>query len=322
MGHIQPFRFGVLAETARSGEALRATAREAEDAGWSTLLIRDHFTEAPFGHQLAPFAALAWAAAITTTLRVGTLVLDHDYRHPVVVAKEAATLDVLSDGRFELGLGAGWAGQNMNERGSHSIRRASAWPDFRRRSRCSEGLFADAPLTFSGGIITSPHSTGSPKARPAARTLPILVGAGGKRMLGIAARRSGHRRDPDGDSIVDGVLTDIDPAARLPDVIGQKVEWIRAAAGARIDRLELSVVCSLLIDERRHDAAERLRRVRGWRNLSADEVLTMPTVFLGGIDEIVEQMYERRERYGISYFVVSDQSLRAAAPIVSRLSGR
>src|SRR5215213_11732707 len=104
----RPFRFGVIGEAITSRERLLDAARRAEALGYSTLLLRDHFVAEPFGDQLAPLVALTAAAAATRTLRVGSLVLDNDYRHPVMLAKEAATLDLLSEGRFELGIGAGW----------------------------------------------------------------------------------------------------------------------------------------------------------------------------------------------------------------------
>src|SRR2546428_1216057 len=109
MRGLRAFRFGVFAENARSREALLATARRAEEGGYATLLMRDHFIAEPFGHQLAPLAALATVASVTNKLRVGSLVFANDYRHPVLLAKEAATLDILSGGRFELGLGAGFS---------------------------------------------------------------------------------------------------------------------------------------------------------------------------------------------------------------------
>ncbi len=105
----RPFRFGVLGESVCSAAELVNTARRAEITGYATFLIRDHFIEEPFGHQLVPVAALATVAAATERLRVGSLVICNDYRHPVVVAKEVATLDVLSGGRFELGLWAGFS---------------------------------------------------------------------------------------------------------------------------------------------------------------------------------------------------------------------
>ena len=109
MMNPHPFRFGLLGESVRSATELVDTARRAEVAGFATFLIRDHFIEEPFGHQLAPFAALATVAAATDRLRVGSLVICNDYRHPVLLAKEVATLDLLSGGRFELGIGAGFS---------------------------------------------------------------------------------------------------------------------------------------------------------------------------------------------------------------------
>jgi probable F420-dependent oxidoreductase len=314
-----PFRFGVLVEAGHTREALSETARRAEGDGWSTLLIRDHFVEAPFGHQFAPFTALAWIAGVTTTLRLGTLVLDHDYRHPVILAKEAATLDVLSGGRFELGLGAGWARTEYKQAGIPFDPAGTRVDRFQETLAIVRGLFAGEPFTFDGRHFTIGGLEAFPK--PAQRPhLPILVGAGGRRMLSIAAREAdiiGLLSAP----IVDGVLTD-DPSTRRPGAVAEKVGWIRAAAGARIDEIELSTTCSIVIDEDRATAAERLRAGRGWRGVSVEEVLEMPTIFIGGVDRIAEQMRERRERYGISYFVVSDRSLGAAGPVVSRLAGQ
>src|SRR5690349_22543916 len=113
----RPFRFGVLCEQMNTRQSWVTRARQIEDAGYATLLIRDHFVREPFGDQFAPMIALMAAADATTTLRVGNLVLDNDYRHPVLLAKEAATLDVLSNGRFELGLGAGWAKAEYQQAG-------------------------------------------------------------------------------------------------------------------------------------------------------------------------------------------------------------
>src|SRR6516225_4924382 len=109
MERVRPFRFGVITENARSPGALLDTARKAEDSGFATFLLRDHFIAEPIGHQLAPIAVLATVAAATTTSRMGSLVFANDYRHPVILAKEVATLDVLSNGRVELGLGAGFS---------------------------------------------------------------------------------------------------------------------------------------------------------------------------------------------------------------------
>ncbi len=133
---MRPLRFGVVAENAQTPDDLLRTARLAEDAGCSTLLIRDHFIQDPFDHQLAPLTALAFVAAATSRLRVGTLVLSNDYRHPVVLAKELATLDQMSDGRVEPGLGAGFLRREYDQGGLTLDPAASASPGWRNRSAC------------------------------------------------------------------------------------------------------------------------------------------------------------------------------------------
>jgi probable F420-dependent oxidoreductase len=189
MTRLHRFRFGCLGENVRSATELMETARRAEAAGFATFLLRDHFIQEPFGHQLAPLAALATVAAATARLRVGSLVLCNDYRHPVLLAKEVATLDVLSGGRFELGLGAGFsrpeyeaAGLPYDPPGVRVDRLAEALQVFK-------GLFGAAPFTFAGRFysVTKLDAFPKPVQRPHP---PILVGAGGRRMLAIAAREA------------------------------------------------------------------------------------------------------------------------------------
>jgi alkanesulfonate monooxygenase SsuD/methylene tetrahydromethanopterin reductase-like flavin-dependent oxidoreductase (luciferase family) len=153
----RPFRFGVLGESIRTGAELTDTARRAEGFGYSTLLLRDHLVAEPFGHQLAPLVALAAAAAATTTLRIGTLVLANDYRHPALLAKEAATLDVLSDGRFELGLGAGWLSDEYRRAGMASIRPPSA--SVASPNRCAYSSSCSAASRRRRTVITSRSPT-------------------------------------------------------------------------------------------------------------------------------------------------------------------
>ena len=312
------FRFGLLGENVRSATELMETARRAEAAGFATFLLRDHFIEEPFGHQLAPLAALATVAAATERLRVGSLVLCNDYRHPVLLAKEVATLDLLSGGRFELGLGAGFsrpeyeaAGLPYDPPGVRVDRLAEALQVFK-------GLFGAAPFTFTGRFYSVTQLEAFPK--PVQRPYPpILVGAGGRRMLAIAAREA---------SII-GIQTASlatgrsvpDPSGLLAETIAEKIGWIRQQAGARFDHIELSIVSSVVVAEHRRGAAERLVRERGWEGLSVERVLEMPSIFIGSVDQIVDEMQKRRERYGISYYVVSDRSLEMVAPIVARLAG-
>jgi probable F420-dependent oxidoreductase len=314
----RPFRFGLLVERFSSHEALLRTTRQAEAAGFSTLLIRDHFIEEPFGHQLAPLVTLGVAAQATTTLRLGTLVIDNDYRHPALLAKECATLDVLSDGRFELGLGAGWASDEYAQIGMCFD------PPGVRMSRLTEGiqvlkgLWGQEPFSFDGQHfqISGLDSFPKPIQKPHP---PLLIGAGGKRMLELAAREAdiiGIMPSP----IRDGVIA-ADPSARTEAHMAEQVDCIRRAAGPRFEAIELSAVASLLVTgDRRRDAQELAAR-RGWQGVNADAVLDMPAVLIGTIDQISEDVRARRKRLDLSYFIVADRDLESAAPLVERLSG-
>src|SRR5262250_1143445 len=150
MMHPRPFRFGLLGESVRSAKELVETARRAEEAGFATFLLRDHFIEEPFGHQLAPLTALATVAGATSRLRVGSLVLANDYRHPVVLAKEVATLDALSGGRVELGLGAGFSQAEYAQAGLRFDSPGVRVDRLEEALRVLKGLFAAGPLTFAG----------------------------------------------------------------------------------------------------------------------------------------------------------------------------
>ena len=318
MTRARPFRFGVFGENARSPEALLDTARRAEDSGYATFLIRDHFIEAPFGHQLAPLTALATVAAATTRLRIGSLVLSNDYRHPVILAKEIATLDVLSNGRVELGLGAGFSKAEYDGAGLPFDPPGVRVDRFEESIRVLKGLFAEGPLTFCGKhyAITNLESYPKPAQRPHP---PILIGAAGKRMLAIAAREAdiiGFQTV----STAHGVMSD-DPSGRLAPAVSARVEQVRQIAGARLDRIELSMVATVVLAEERRAAAERFARERGWAGISAEQVLEMPSVFIGSIDRVVDEMRARREQYGISYYVVLDRAVQAVAPIVGRMAG-
>ncbi len=189
---------------------------------------------------------------------------------------------------------------------------------FEEALRVLEGLFGTEPFTFSGSFysVTDLDSFPKPVQQPHP---PLLVGAGGRRMLSIAAREAN----------IIGILTATvgtgrrlpDPSGLLAENIAEKIEWIRQEAGSRFDNIELSIVGSVVITDNRQKAAERLASERGWDGMSAERVLEMPSIFIGSVDQIVDQMQVRRERYGISYYVVSDRSMEMVAPIVARLAG-
>ncbi len=314
----RPFRFGVIGEQVRTREQLERTARLAEDLGFATFLLRDHFIAEPFGDQLAPVVALMAAAQATTRLRVGSLVLDNDYRSPVVLAKEAATLDVLSGGRFELGIGCGWLKSEYDQAGMPFDEPRMRVDRLEEGIQVLKGLFADGPLTFSGRHYAVTALDGFPK--PVQRPHPpMLIGAGSKRMLQLAGREA----DCVGilpKALPNGTISD-DLAERSPAALERKIAWIREAAGDRFHHIELSVVATILFTDDRRRRAEQLASERGWDGASVERVLEMPALFLGTLDQIAEEMHVRRERFGVSYFVVSDAEMETLAPLVAAVAG-
>ena len=287
------------------------SAREAEALGYSTLFVPDHFDEG-----LGPIAAMTAAAVATTTLRVGALVLDCDFRHPAVLARELATIDVLSDGRLEVGLGAGWKRLDYERSGITMDAPKVRVDRMIEHLRVLRALFAGEPCTFAGEHYRITDLDGTPKpSRPGGP--PFLIGGGGRRLLRFAAREA----DIVGvnASIHSG---EIDTAAAhdaLPASIDEKVEWVRDAAGARFDDLELNAWLSVAsVTDRASDLGETLAQVFA---ASPEEVLASPLTLIGSEEEIVDRLHERRTRWGYSYHVIPHDKLREFAPIVARLSG-
>jgi probable F420-dependent oxidoreductase len=317
MGQTHPFRFGVINERMTTRAAWLEGARRAEALGYATFLIRDHLRPDFFGPQFAPISALTAAAMATTTLRVGTLVLDNDFRHPAVLAKEAATLDLLSDGRFELGLGAGWleaeyaaAGIPFDSNGTRISRLEEAIPILK-------GLFGDGVVTANGTHYAVTALDGYPK--PAQRPHPpLMIGAAGKRMLRLAGREAEIVSIMTA-SVATGSLV-VDPAARNWARVREQIDWIRVGAGERFDRIELSTGADVVVTGDRRGETERYIARQGWGGLLPEDVWAMPNVFIGTVDEIAEAMRMWRERLGLSYYVIDDVDMEAVAPIVALLT--
>lgn len=309
---VRPFRFGIQCKGPVDAAGWPALARKVEGLGWSVLTIADHLDEA-----LAPIPGAMAAIDATTTLRVGTMVLANDYRHPVVVAKEAATLDVLSEGRFELGIGAGWMTSDYEAAG------IALDPPGVRIERLSEalavlrGLWAPGPFTFSGGHYRIDALDGRPA--PATRGgPPIVIGGGGRRVLELAA------------SAADIVAVNVNLRAGViderafpdgtPESTDRKLDWIRAAAGERADDLEIQVRVHLaMVTDTRAAVIDEMAPAFG---LTAAQAANTPHALIGSVDEICEQLVERRERWGISYIGLSADQLDAFTPVVDRLAGR
>ncbi|MWA02225.1 TIGR03621 family F420-dependent LLM class oxidoreductase [Actinomadura sp. LD22] len=307
------FRFGVVGESVRSGAELLATARRAEDLGYSTLILRDHFVAEPFGDQLAPMVALASAAAATSALRVGTMVLCNDYRHPVMLAKEAATLDHLSGGRFELGLGAGWLREEYAAAGMAFDAAAARVGRLEESLRILRSLLSGDRTSFAGEHYRIDGLTVFP---PPERRPRLVVGAGSRRMLGIAGRLA----DTVGilpRALPDGTISE-EITERLPETIERKAGWVREAAAGRDVELSMLVTPAFGADPRR--AAAKVAVTRGWGTAATDLVLEMPSQFVGPPEHIAEQMLARRDRYGFTYYQVPDTVMDAFAPVIAHLA--
>ena len=290
-------------------DAWRSLARRCEDLGYSCLYIPDHFDD-----QFGPLVALTVAAEATSTLRVGSLVFDNDYRHPVVLAKEIATLDLASDGRVEFGLGAGWRITDYDESG------IPLDPAAVRVERMLEGLtimrdlWSGEKVTFRGAHYQVNGAQGLP--RPT-RVPPIVIGGGSRRILTIAGREADIVGvNPDlrsggfGSEVVAGLL---------PERWDERVRWVREAAGDRLDRLELQIMAFLVeVGTPRRDALERASSMFG---LAPEVLADMPLGIAGTVDEICEQLRQRRERWGFSYIVIHEGEVDAFAPVVARLTG-
>ncbi len=314
MTRLRPLRFGVSVSQARSIAEWVATARKIESLGYSTLLMPDHL-----GQQLAPIAALQAAAEATQTLRIGSLVFDNDFRHPVLLAKEAATLDLLSGGRFELGLGAGWEGSEYVQAGMPFDAPGVRVSRMEEALHLIKGLFADGRVTFSGTYYQVSALEGFPKPMQRPHP-PILVGGGGKRVLSMAAREATMvgfspivRPDGSGQELTDATA----------QALAQKVEWVRQAAGERFDDLELQVLVAevVLTDEREQVAQFIATTMASGLGITAEQVLEVPYVLIGTVEQLCEEVLARRERYGISYVTVFEKNMEAFAPVVARLAG-
>lgn len=309
-------RFGIVRESVRDGREWLDFARRAEDSGIGVLLLRDHFSAGAFGQQLAPFSGLAAAAAVTTRLRVGTLVLDNDFRHPAIVAHEAASLHLISGGRFELGMGAGWYQPEYDAAG------IAFDPAGQRIARLGEsltimrGLLAGTPVRHTGDSYRTDGL--DLDVLPAPRTAPrLLVGAGGPRMLRLAARHAdivGVLPAP-----IRGPADSDDPRDRLPAAFGAKIGVLREAAGDRFGNLEISAFGTFIVTSGRRAATEDLITRRGWTGIDAEAVWQMPTVFIGSPEQIRSDLRERQDRFGLSYLVAGDSALPALAGIASAL---
>ena len=305
----RPFRFAIQAQRADSAREWREKARKIEALGYDVLLMADHF-----GPQFGIAPALAVAAEATRTLRIGQLVLQNDLRHPALLAKDVATLDLLSEGRFELGIGAGgsyppdfdWTGIPFDPAPIRVDR-------LRESIAVLKGLFADGPFNFRGTHFCITDYDGMPK--PVQKPWPpILIGAGGRRMMELAAREAD----------IIGLLPSMGPTGgdfSLDEMtvpgLEQKVDFIRSVAPERFDSIEFNSLTQVLdVTDNRQASIERLSKEweqdpANWRD--------SPFLLIGSEQSIADDIRAYRETLGFTYFVLRDHMMDDFARILARL---
>ncbi|HEY6745528.1 MAG TPA: TIGR03621 family F420-dependent LLM class oxidoreductase [Mycobacteriales bacterium] len=304
---MRPFRFlGPIGDGAGErvvgARALAAEARKAESIGLDVLIRSDHLLE-----QHAPLPVLAAVAAVTEHVRLATFVLNVDLRHPAVLAQELASIDVISGGRLEIGMGAGW---NQPEYAAIGLPYDPVPVRVARLAeavRVLKGCFGPEPFSYRGEHFTITGHDGYPK--PVQRPHPpLFLGGGGRRTLSLAGREA---------DIVGLAPRPGDPRSYTAAGTAEKIGWVREAAGDRFDALEFNAYPSggpvVITDDARGAAAERARQL----GLSVDEVLDSPHVYIGSVAGLTEKILGLRERFGITSIMLDDYE--AAAPIIERL---
>lgn len=307
----RPFRFALsINRLPASRENWRDSVLRAESGGFATVALGDHIGE----ERYASIAAHAHASAFGSKIRFGTFVFNNDFRHPALLAKEVATLDVMTGGRYEFGLGGGWMNADYDSIHMHKD------PGPVRSERLGEALtiikalFGVGKVDFQGTHYQISGLEGWPKPIQKPHP-PILVGGGSRQILTLAAREADivslnpvHRKGARG--------TGPEIAA---DAVRERAEWVREAAGDRYPALEIHIRLTNIVvtDDSRRAAAEVGSKV----NLSAEETLGSPYVAIGSHDQIIEHLHDLRELYGISYFSVHDADFDAMTPIISKVAG-
>jgi probable F420-dependent oxidoreductase len=315
-GH-RPFRFAIQATSAASGAEWREIARKTEDLGYSTLFHADHYVgpgpaseRSLLGAQhLAPIASMAAAAAWTTTLRIGCRVFCVDYHVPAVLAKEAATLDVMSDGRLELGIGAGWHADEYRAIGVEFDEAGARVDKLVEVVELFKAFWSGDQIELDGAHVHVTGFAGVP--RPVQSRPPIMIGGSKKRVLSIAAREAQVV------SIANVAWADPDPFREAE----RRVGYVRDAAGERIKDIELEIAASFC--EITHDPCAALERAAPTLR-NADPLILQhhPNVLVGSVGQVIDRLEQLREQLGVSYITLDGDNVETFAPVVARLAGR
>jgi probable F420-dependent oxidoreductase len=307
----RPFRFGAQ-YTGTTLQEWQEFARKAEDLGFSTLVAQDHFTP-----QLTPLLSLVGAAAVTSRIRLAAIVLDNDFRHPAVTAKEAATADVLTGGRLEIGLGAGWMTGDYEKTGIAFDPPGVRYERLLETVHIVKAFFVKAffsegkAVTHHGKHYTITNLDAAPRGVQKPHP-PLMIGGRQKRMLSMAAREA--------DIVSISMLDRRAPGQPPPPSFAEKVGWVRAAAGDRFGAIEIHAMAGGA--EVTDNQAEALERAAARLQIPAEDVLRMPANLIGSVDAIVDQLLRWRETCNLSYFVLQARSMDAMAPVIARLEGK
>jgi probable F420-dependent oxidoreductase len=317
----RPFRFAVQAANAASGDQWRSLARKVEELGYSTLFLADHYlgpgpaqkaAHTP-RQDLAPIAAMAAAAAATTTLRVGCRVFCIDYHVPAVLAKEAATLDLLSDGRLEFGIGAGWSDGEYRAMGLEFDTPPRRIAKLREVVALFKAHCAGEELDVRGEFVTAAGYAGRP--RPVQRPHPpVMIGGARSHVLSYAGREA------DIVSISNVPFVERNDAGLTPaQEMERRIGYVRAGAGKRIDGLDIesSPYFTAVTD----DPAAALAAISASTTIPIAVLTDHPNVLVGSVASVIETLRSRRAELGINYVTVQQDRTEAFAPVVAALAG-
>jgi probable F420-dependent oxidoreductase len=311
-GGVRHLRFGVHVLAPSGHDEWVSTARRIEDLGFSTLTVADHLVDGC----ISPFAALGVAAEATSTLRVGTLVLNNDLRHPALVARETLALDSLSGGRVELGLGAGHGFPEYESAGIRFDDGATRVARLAEAVEVLDGLLRGSDVTFRGDHYQLLGHRAWPPATQRLRP-PILVGGNGHRLLSMAAARADIvGLSGTGRTKADGLTHEA--TGFPPETVDERIALVRAASIGREVELH-ALIQQVIITDDPAGAAESLRK--RVPELSTADILATPYVWIGTVESICDKVRAARERWGFSYFTVFQHSLEAATPVVAELAG-
>lgn len=329
MSNHKPFRFSLQSFNTDSPANWRSLIARTESLGYSTFFLADHFLSAGPAldstyhppQMLGAVPAIAMALEQTTTLRVGCRVFCNDYRHPIMLAKEAATMDYLSGGRLEFGLGAGWIKAEYEAAGMTFDEFPDRFERFAETVHAYKAFMSGEPLEVEGQHINWSGFSGTPI--PAQQPWPpLMIGGGSKKILEFAGQEA---------DIVSlnfnnraGMLGPDGMNSGLAAATARKIDWIKNGAGARFDDIELEIgAYNTIVTDHQQATAAAIGEALG---MSADDILGHPHCLIGSIDFICEELERRREAYGISYIAVLDDGqnnmAEVFAPVVARLTGK